>query len=568
MNSQKIENLLNLALDATQEEREKSLDLDTGYNETEKRWEVIVKYSGELELLIQEDVSIVPLLGGYAIMTVTEDILEILAEATQVEYIEKPKRLYFQRDNGKRVSGITQVQNPPLDLQGKGVLVAIIDSGIDYMNSEFRNSNGSTRILNLWDQTKVGAPPRGYALGTEYTKEELDEAIVSGGKLIASRDSSGHGTQVAGIAVGNNGVAPSSEIIVVKLGVPQNEGFPRTTEVMQGLDYVVRKALEYQKPIAINLSFGNTYGAHNGSSLLERFVDVIANYWKTSICVGVGNEGVVAGHTSGVLKVEQDTEVEIAVANREVSINLQLWKYYEDEINVSIQSPTGELIDAIREAVGTQRYKISDTELLIYYGEPTPYSIMQEIYIEFLPRDTYIRAGVWKVILTPKRLVTGQYEIWLPSFSALNSGTNFLRPTVNKTLTIPSTASRVISVGAYDSLRFTYADFSGRGECDSPQLVKPDIVAPGVAVQTTNVGGGIVEVTGTSFATPFVTGSAALLMEWGIVKGNDKFLYGEKLKAYLRRGAETLIGESEYPNIKVGYGKLDLFNTFENIRRL
>ena len=195
----------------------------------------------------------------------------------------------------------------------------------------------------------------------------------------------------------------------------------------------------------------------------------------------------------------------------------------------------------------------------MYYGEPSPYSVKQEIFLDFLPRQSYIDSGVWRIILTPRRIVEGDYQMWLPSQSALNVGTAFLFPKSDATLTIPSTASRVITVGAYNALTFGYADFSGRGPTgvyEGVSTSKPDVAAPGVRVTTTVVGGGYSEFSGTSFATPFVTGSAALLMEWGIVKGNDAYLYGEKVKAYLRRGARMLPGFTQWPNNQLGWGAL------------
>lgn len=212
----------------------------------------------------------------------------------------------------------------------------------------------------------------------------------------------------------------------------------------------------------------------------------------------------------------------------------------------------------LQEILGPQRFVVGGTEILLYYGKPSPYSTSQEIYIDMLPRETYITEGIWQIVLMPQKIVTGAYELWLPSESVLNRGTGFLFPTDHTTLTIPSTAGRVISVGAYDALTFAYADFSGRGFTRMLNLVKPDIVAPGVNVTTTVPGGGYASFSGTSFATPFVTGSTALLMEWGIIKGNDPYLYGEKVKAYMRRGAKTLPGFTEYPNPQVGYGALCL----------
>ena len=202
---------------------------------------------------------------------------------------------------------------------------------------------------------------------------------------------------------------------------------------------------------------------------------------------------------------------------------------------------------------------MGNTELLIYYGEPKPYSVRQEIYISFIPVQSYVDSGVWRIILTPRRLVDGTYQMWLPAQAALNVGTAFLTPDSTSTLTIPSTASLAVTVAAYDARTFSYADFSGRGPAavyEGSDVPKPDLAAPGVLVNAPVPGGGYRAFSGTSFAAPFVTGSAALLMEWGIVQGNDPYLYGEKVKAYLRRGARELPGYSEWPNSLLGFGAL------------
>lgn len=577
MTDQNVENLLNLALDATEEEREKSLNLDVGYYPIEKEWELIVKYSGSLEEVWEFALQLTELRNEYAIVTVRESDIQRLAQIPQIEYIEKPKRLYFQVENGRRVSCIDpvqdtrfmQLQNQSVGLFGNGVLVAVLDSGIDYVNDDFRLEDGRTRIYRLWDQTISGNPPQGYAIGSEYTQETINEALGNGSReemlrVVPSTDISGHGTAVAGIAAGNGrgsgsryrGVASQSELIVVKLGRPREEGFPRTTELMMALNYVVEQALAVQKPVAVNISIGNTYGSHDGRSLLERFIDDISNLWKSVICIGTGNEGISAGHTSGRLREGEEENIQLAVQPNQATINVQIWKSFVDEVEISLISPSGTRVGPIQSILGPQRFRIGGTEILLYYGEPNPYTTAQEIYLDFLPVGTYITSGVWKIVLNPVRVVEGEYEMWLPSESVLNRGTGFLFPQETITLTIPSTAERVISVGAYDALTFAYADFSGRGYTRIESRVKPDIVAPGVNVTTTRAGGGTVTASGTSFAAPFVTGSAALLMEWGIVRGNDPFLYGEKVKAYLRRGARKLPGFTEYPNPQVGYGAL------------
>lgn len=570
MADQKIENLLNLALSANEEEREKSLELDVGYYPVARTWEVIIKYSGTLGQVREIAESVVELSNEFAIVTVREDRLEALAGIEAVEYIEKPKRLFFQVENGRRVSCMTSVQIRPPKLYGTGVLVAIIDSGIDYANLDFRNADGTTRIYALWDQTIPGNPPEGYVQGTEYTQEKINEALQQENrtermKIVPSEDRSGHGTAVAGIAAGNGrgskgaryqGVASESGILVVKLGTPREEGFPRTTELMQAIDYVVKKAQRAGRPVAINISFGNTYGSHTGTSLLERFIADIANLWKSVICIGMGNEGASAGHTAGILKENTEERIPLAVQMKETAINVQIWKSYHDIVDISLISPAGVQIGPIPEVIGTQRFVVGDTEILLYYGEPSPFHVSQEIFIEFLPKDSYITPGIWQFVLTPRKIVTGEYDLWLPSENVLNRGTAFRYPTERGTLTIPSTSQRVISVGAYDSLTFAYADFSGRGGLEGES--KPDLVAPGVDITAPTPSGIYQTFTGTSFATPFVSGAAALMMEWGIVRGNDPYLYGEKVKAYLRRGARPLPGFTEYPNPQVGYGALCL----------
>ena len=381
-------------------------------------------------------------------------------------------------------------------------------------------------------------------------------------------DVSGHGTAVAGIAAGNGrgsegrrfrGAAPEAELIIVKMGAPREGGFPRTTELMRGVDYIVRKAVELRRPVAINISFGNTYGSHDGTSLVERFLNDIADMWKNVICIGSGNEGASAGHVSGKVRRQISETVELAVQQREPALSIQIWKSYVDEMGVSVISPSGRQAGPFYEFLGAQRYILGDTELLIYYGEPKPYSVKQEIYLSLLPGKQYIESGVWKIVLTPGRIVDGEYQMWLPTQTSLNMGTAFLQPNSMSTLTIPSTASLAVTVAAYDARTFSYADFSGRGPAgmyEGENVLKPDIAAPGVRVTAPVPGGGYQSFSGTSFAAPFVTGSAALLMEWGIVRGNDPYLYGEKVKAYLRKGAKQLAGYERWPNALLGYGAL------------
>ena len=203
-----------------------------------------------------------------------------------------------------------------------------------------------------------------------------------------------------------------------------------------------------------------------------------------------------------------------------------------------------------------QRFRMGDTELLVYYGEPSPYSIAQEIYVDFLPVQDYVDSGIWKFYLEPVRIIEGDFDMWLPGGGQVEKGRDFISLRLIEHSRFHLTALQVITVGAYNPRLQSYADFSGRGYTRGTDYIKPDLVAPGVDIRTARAGGGYGLVTGTSFATPFVSGGAALLMEWGIVKRNDPYLYGEKLKSYLISGARQLPGFAEFPNPQVGYGAL------------
>lgn len=560
MADQKLENLLNISLQATKEEREKSEELGIGYDPEQNTWELIVRYTGSLDGLRTRypQIRIRELLNQYAVLIVPETLVDAVSQETVIAYVEKPKQLYFELQAGKAASCINAVQqgmNNPFGLFGKGTIVAVIDTGIRAESMEFRNADGSTRILNIWDQTT----------GTEYDRSQIDEALQNETKDTAGipgADVLGHGTQVAAIACGSSGVAAQADILVVKLGLAAKNGFPRTTQLMEALDYVVRKAIDYGKPLVVNISFGNNYGDHTGSSLLENFINDIADSWKCSICIGSGNEGLGAVHTGGTLTEDTEETVELAVSSYETGLSIQIWKDYWDDIAVEIIAPSGRNLGRIQENSRVSRIRYEDMELLTYFGEPSPFRIRQEIYIDMIPQTVYIQSGLWKLRLIPHSIRNGRYDMWLPAQGALNFGTGFTSPDSASTFTIPSAAAKAVTVGAYDAGTGSAAPFSGQGyivEIGGSLMVKPELAAPGVNVLVPSVSG-MARVSGTSYATPFVTGSAALLMEWGIVRGNDAFLYGEKLKAYLIKGAEPLAGAA-VPDTQTGWGRLCLKNS-------
>ncbi len=577
---QKRENLFNLALETPEQERERTGNLNVGFDPAVRSWEMIVKFHGNLQAAVEQleaslteeesaRIKVEVLIAGYAILTVPEVLVDTVTALEEIEYAEMPKRFYYSAvpgfDPADSACFAAVAQGPPF-LTGRGVLLLIADSGIDWQREDFIRADGSTRIRWLWDQV----------LGQEFDTEQINTALMAQSaemrfQLLPSIDVTGHGTAVAGIAAGASrssgyaGAAPWAELLVVKLGPADPFGFPRTTELMRAIAWGLRKAEVLQMPLVINLSFGNSYGAHDGSSLLERFLDNAAEIGRTVICVGSGNEGANGGHAAGRV-TSQKARQEIAVANYERNLRLQLWQNFSDRFRIYLISPGGRRVE-MTAPVNGGKYTVwlENTKILAYQGEPSPYAVAKELYLEFLPEGTpYITSGIWTLELEPEDVVTGQYYLYLSDGATRSSGTFFFTPTPQVTLTIPSTAAKVITVGAYDNGYDAYADFSGRGYADEERtigvitagLAKPDIVAPGINILAPDLFGGYSPMTGTSFATPIVSGAAALLMEWGIVRGNDPFLYGEKVKAYLRRGARPLRGIQNYPDDRVGWGKL------------
>lgn len=587
MDSQKLENVLNLTLQTEKNDRNFESDTNVGYNQITNSWELIVKYNGDLTFVESLGGTYEELILGYAILVIPEEKISELVQRPEIEFVEMPKRLYYSLLESKRVSCVFQLTTIPYELSGKNVLVGVIDSGLDMTDKDFQKEDGTTRVKYFYDQTTH----------REWSEQEINEALVRQRNGMESEtlpiDVSGHGTAVTKIAAGNGngsgerfrGVAYESDFIIVKLGTSVNDSFPRTTQLMSGLTYVVKKAVEMNLPIAINLSFGNTYGSHDGTSILERFMDNVSEIGRCVICVGSGNEGTTAGHSGGFLGARETTKQEFSVGEYEKGLSIQLWKNYVDTFQVSLIAPGGQSVEIDTVGLGKRVNVLGQTEILTYVGEPFPYSVNQEIYFEFRPvnNNGYLDSGLWAVRIEGEKIVYGRYDLYMPSGVSRSADTRFFTPTPEATFTIPSTALKVVTVGAYNAKGDTYASFSGRGfllnEGEKNRLViqnvKPDIAAPGenliiskkiatylpYPLNRATEEYTIETVSGTSFATPLVTGSAALMMEWGIVKGNDPYLYGEKVKAYLINGARKISGIPNYPNSKVGWGALCVENS-------
>lgn len=582
--NEKQDNQLNMALELSPEQLSKSRELSVGFNTADNSWDLIVKYQGNLDRVQEMGVSVKELSNGYAILNVPEILVDTVSNLEEIIFVEKPKSLEFSVLNGKTVSCVNQVQIPNFSigepnpsgggnggLFGEGIIIGVADSGIDYTNSAFRNGDGTTRILKLWDQVT----------DTVFDEIQINQALESANpyEMVNSRDVSGHGTHVAGIAAGNYadnknenlGIATKSKLIIVKMAEPSGNSFPKTTQLMEAVDFIVKEANAYGMPFVINISFGNTYGSHDGTSLISTYFDSVVDGNRMVMVIGSGNEGDSAGHVGGYINAERSgnisnrpegdnniKNIELQVSEYQGAFGIQLWKNYVDVWGIQIIAPSGSSTSILNRNGYIFTYELDNTTVKILYGTPKPYSKYQEVYISLIPRERYVKSGIWGIRIFSERTVNGRYDLWLPTSSSINENTRFLTPDPFVTLTVPSATTRAITVGAYNSNNDTIAPFSGRGFTRENHQIKPDIVAPGVNILSASNTGGTTIRSGTSVATPFVAGSVALMMEWGIVRGNDPFLYGEKVKAYLIRGARHLAGIENYPSELAGWGALCL----------
>lgn len=541
------------------------------------RVEVIIKFSGDIYKIADEfqaDVEV--LLKNYAIITIAPDRINELYALPQIEGIELPKRLFLQSLFNLTSTCVRSVQDPSgRGLTGKGVIVAIIDYGIDYTHQDFRNADGTSRILYLWDQTEIGTPPEGFKAGAEYTQEQINAALRSEDPyaIVPSRDISGHGSAVAGIAAGNGresngvntGVAPEANLIIVKVGTRGFTSFARTTEIMRALKYVIEKARDLNQPLAVNLSFGMNNGAHRGDSIFETYISDVSPIWKNVIVISTGNEGAVGHHYSTKLTSNTTHEIGFFTASGINELFLTLWKDFVDSFTVEMIFPDGSSSGIIGIENQFKSVRMGNVVLSVLYGQPSYYSVRQEIFFNIRAVTGVITAGVWKLRIITATVVNGNIDIWLPTIEEVSLNTQFTNPTANMTLTIPSTAGKVIKVAGYNDRIGNLAEFSGVGSItEAPP--KPDLAAPAVDILTVKNGGGYDSYSGTSMAAPFVTGSSALIMQWGIVQRNAPFLYGERVKAFLRLGANRK-GNELYPQAGIGYGTLCLSSTMNFLER-
>lgn len=488
---------------------------------------------------------------GYGIAEIPIENLVALATSPEIQYIELPKSLYADDYESNRASCITQLNSS--EFNGKGVLIGFIDTGIDYTHPAFRNPDGTTRIEYIYDLDEGGKV---------YTKEQINEALKSSDpySIVNSTDITGHGTHVVGIACAGGkidkqyyGVAPESSIAMVKVA---RSRFALSTQIMKGIKFLIDKGKELNMPLAINMSLSTNDGAHNGSSLLEQYISTVSATERVTIVIAAGNEGEAAHHVGGTL--EEVNDVYFNISSDESIVVINLYKSILPQLSIELISPYGIGTGEILVKEGVNEGTIGNSRYSIYLTGPKPFDVSGEIGIILTGINGFVSSGQWKITLRKLNKYNGNFDMWLPISEGLNVNTKFLEPVVYNTLGIPATVKNVISVGSYNYLVGIISPFSGRGEKYNGQYIKPDIVAPGEGIYSAIPNRGFDKKTGTSMATPHVTGAAALMMQWGIVNGNDPYLYGERVKYFLILGSKKTRQDIEYPDAGWGYGELCL----------
>ena len=552
---------------------------------SENAYDIITDYP--LEGLVQDgSLCYVQVEGNYNIVYVDSPGLS-QREVTLPDYQSVPK-LYglmqlapgqaaFDPDN-LITSGITRVQGPPLNLTGRGVVVCVIDTGIDYTNGAFRDENGNSRILAIWDQTEQnGTPPSGFYYGSEYRREQINAALQAENpyEIVPTRDELRHGSAMAGVAAGSNvrigrqylGAAPEADIVVVKLKqckeylrrlylVPEDVPAYQENDIMLGIKYADSFAETFDRPVVICLGLGTNLGDHTGSSVLSRYLDLIALKRSRAVVVTGGNEGNAAHHFEGQLETQEPSrDVEVRVGENALGFWLEFWGNLPDTINVSARTPGGEMLQPVslglRQSI-TYSFVYEESRVTVS-GSRVEGSSGEQVLLFRISEPT---EGIWTFrVQGVGQIFNGRFHAWLPVTEFLNTQVYFLSPTPYVTLTEPSMAAEILSVTTYNGENDSFYIESGRG-FDRRGAVRPDLAAPGVNVST--IYG---RSTGGSLSAAIAVGAAAQFMQWAIVDGNDIFVNGRQLKTFLIRGAdrdETLT----YPNREWGYGRLNLEQAF------
>lgn len=548
--------------------------------------DLLVNYNGDQSILSRfQDATIHIINFFYAVVHVPiAQITDTLI--VEMGYSVLPSLFGLISQASLEASGIIRLRNiPNFNLRGQGVLVGIIDSGIDYRNPIFQNEDGTTRIATIWDQTVVSDNfPEGTYYGTEYTREQINEALQSETPLaiVPTTDEIGHGTMVAGIAAGNDvpdsgffGVAPDAELVVVKLKqakrylrefflIPENAPCYQENDILFAVDYVMRVALDLNRPMAVCIALGTAQGAHDGRGTLSSYVSLKAETIGYSFQVAAGNEGNARRHYYGTIDPNTGINtVELFVGENESGFSMELWGDSPGLYSIDIQTPSGEYVPQIIPRLDENRdisFIFEQTEIFVDYQIIESQSGDQLILVRFRKPST----GIWRFNVYGRGPLATGFHIWLPMEGFISNNTYFIRSDPYTTILSLGNARVPITVTAYniedDSLYLNASrGFTRIG------VVKPEIAAPGVNILAPAPDQSFVSVTGTSASAAHATGVAALLLEWAIVRGNQPNLNTIDMKIFMIRGARREL-DIQYPNRDWGYGILDVYNIFDTLR--
>ncbi|HBR31864.1 MAG TPA: peptidase, partial [Clostridiales bacterium] len=523
------------------------------------------------------------LVGGYLLAYVNRDKLNsVIMDLGSAFVTAESKVLGLLGRQALESAGIMQVQQQPfLDLRGQGVIIGIIDTGIDYTLNTFRYEDGTSKIISVYDQTARGSYPYDFNIGVEYTREQINEALKSENpfSIVPQTDTVGHGTFLASVAAGRQndeyiGAAPDSELIIVKLRKarpyylekylipPEQENAYESSAVMLGVEYIIRKSREIGRPAAICIGLGTSFGGHDGFSLLEEYYSEVSKITGICICIAAGNESQARHHFGGILtEGGEDQRVELRVGGVPGSVYITMWNNESDRFSVSIISPTGEIVGRVPAKAGSRyesRLILERSTVIIEYYFPERGSGAQNTVIKIIDATP----GIWTVVVHGDIVLSGEFHMWLPITGFVTPGIEFVTPSPNYTVTMPSTAIGPIAIGAYNPIDNSIYAFSSWGPTRLP-IAAPDLTAPGVGVSGIYPGGtGTMD--GTSVATAIATGAAALMLQWGIVNRNDIAMSTFQIRAYFIRGASRTQGFL-YPNSQWGFGRLNLMQTFQSM---
>lgn len=481
--------------------------------------------------------------------------------------------------------GVTRVQNIPyLSLYGKGVLLGFVDTGIDYTNPIFKNADNTTRIVSIWDQTmeSMQASEDIFYYGTQYSMEQINLALQNDNpfSVVPSTDEIGHGTMLAGLAGGSRseensfvGVAPQAEFIVVKLknakenvknyyGIPLDAFCYSEIDIMFGIQYLYNMARKLGRPIAICFGLGTTQGNHTGFGIMNDMITKMSTLSGIAFVIGAGNEGNLSHHYYGEIdKTKGFDTVELKIGEQDKSFAMELWGNVPGTYSIDITSPSGEYIPRIPA-------RINESRVLNFLFEATTLEVKYNIN-ETLSGDQLITfvfrnaaPGIWKINVYAGQISSG-FHIWLPMRNFISADTLFLKPNPYTTITNPGNTIYSITVTAYNHFNESIFMEAGRGYTQT-NYVKPEFAAPGVEVFSPQLGNQYDKASGTSIAAALTIGIAAMLLEWGIVRGNDRAMNTIRMKKYLIRGVKRK-PELVYPNREWGYGILDIYGSFLNL---